>query len=178
MWVQSLGQEDPLEEEMAMHSSILAWKIPRTEEPCWLQSIVSQRAGQDSVTEHISKCVQLCPFNKTLLWEGNPGVSMTSGPNWWHMWILRKTSLNSLLVFPVKFLIGFRAKKKLWNCVSFQHLSISLNKRACVYGMSLYKNFPLVIFPGCNPSQRTLVWLLSIFTLKIELWFSTYTIFF
>ena len=33
MWVQSLGWEDPLEEEMATHSSILAWEIPRTEEP-------------------------------------------------------------------------------------------------------------------------------------------------
>ena len=33
MWVQSLGQEDPLEEEMATHTSILAWKIPWTEEP-------------------------------------------------------------------------------------------------------------------------------------------------
>ena len=33
MWVRSLGQEDPLEEEMATHSSILAWKIPWTEEP-------------------------------------------------------------------------------------------------------------------------------------------------
>ena len=33
MWVQSLGQEDPLEKEMATHSSILAWKIPWTEEP-------------------------------------------------------------------------------------------------------------------------------------------------
>ena len=33
MWVPSLGQEDPLEEEMATHSSILAWKIPWTEEP-------------------------------------------------------------------------------------------------------------------------------------------------
>ena len=33
MWVQSLGQEDPLEEEMATHSSILAWEIPWTEEP-------------------------------------------------------------------------------------------------------------------------------------------------
>ena len=33
MWVQPFGPEDPLEEEMATHSSILAWKIPRTEEP-------------------------------------------------------------------------------------------------------------------------------------------------
>ena len=41
MLVRSLGQEDPLEEEMATHSSILAWKIPWTEEPRGLQSIGS-----------------------------------------------------------------------------------------------------------------------------------------
>ena len=46
-WVQSLGQEDPLEKEMAMHSSILAWKIPWTEEPGGLQSMGSQRVGHD-----------------------------------------------------------------------------------------------------------------------------------
>ena len=41
--VQSLGQEDPLEQEMAIHSSILAWKIPCTEEPRRLQSMGLQR---------------------------------------------------------------------------------------------------------------------------------------
>ena len=41
--VQSLGREDPLEESMATYSSILAWSIPRTEEPGGLQSIGSQR---------------------------------------------------------------------------------------------------------------------------------------
>ena len=46
-WVQSLGGEDPLEEEMASHSSILAWKILWTEEPGRLQSMGSQRVGQD-----------------------------------------------------------------------------------------------------------------------------------
>ena len=46
-WVRSLGQEDPLEEEMATHSSILAWRIPRTEEPGGLQSTGSQRAGHN-----------------------------------------------------------------------------------------------------------------------------------
>ena len=45
--VQSLGQEDPLEEEMETHSSILTWKIPWTEEPDRLQSKVSQRVRQD-----------------------------------------------------------------------------------------------------------------------------------
>ena len=38
-WVRSLGREDPLEKEMAIHSSILAWRIPWTEEPCRLQSM-------------------------------------------------------------------------------------------------------------------------------------------
>ena len=42
MWVQSLGQEDALEKGMATHSSILAWRIPGTEEPDRLQSIGSQ----------------------------------------------------------------------------------------------------------------------------------------
>ena len=43
----SLGQEDPLEKEMATHSGTLAWKIPWTEEPCRLQSMGSQRVGHD-----------------------------------------------------------------------------------------------------------------------------------
>ena len=46
-WDQSLGQEDPLEKEMATHSSILAWKIPRMEEPGGLQSIGLQRVGHN-----------------------------------------------------------------------------------------------------------------------------------
>ena len=46
-WVQSLGQEDPLEKEMATHSSIPAWRIPWTKEPGGLWSIGSQRDGHD-----------------------------------------------------------------------------------------------------------------------------------
>ena len=46
-WVPSLGGEDPLEKEMATHSSILAWKIPWTEEPGRLQSMGSQRVRHD-----------------------------------------------------------------------------------------------------------------------------------
>ena len=45
--VRSLGQEDPLEKEMATHSGILAWKIPWMEEPGRLQSMGSQRTGHD-----------------------------------------------------------------------------------------------------------------------------------
>ena len=51
MWVQSLDQEDALEEEMATHSSILAWEIPWTKEPSGLQSMGSQRARHDLVAQ-------------------------------------------------------------------------------------------------------------------------------
>ena len=49
-WVWSLGQEDPLEKEVATHSSTLAWKIPWTEKPGRLQSMGSQRVGHDWMT--------------------------------------------------------------------------------------------------------------------------------
>ena len=49
-WVQSLGQKDPLEKEMATHSSILAWRIPWTEQPGRLQSMGSQRVRRDWAT--------------------------------------------------------------------------------------------------------------------------------
>ena len=48
--MRSLGQEDPLEKEMAIHSSILAWEIPWTEEPGRLQSMGSQRVGHERLT--------------------------------------------------------------------------------------------------------------------------------
>ena len=49
-WVRSLGQEDPLEKGMAIHSSILAWRIPLTEEPGEFQSVESQRVRHDRAT--------------------------------------------------------------------------------------------------------------------------------
>ena len=48
--IRSLGQEDPLEKQMAIHSSILAWEIPWTEEPGRVQSMGSQRVGHDRGT--------------------------------------------------------------------------------------------------------------------------------
>ena len=62
-WVQSLGWEDPLEEEMATHSSIFAWKILQTEESGWLQLIGSQRVGK---TKHLSREIGI---------EKNPNIS-------------------------------------------------------------------------------------------------------
>ena len=53
--VRSLSQEDPLEEEMATHSSILAWRVPWTEEPCGLQSMGLKRGGHNWTRMHTLK---------------------------------------------------------------------------------------------------------------------------
>ena len=59
MQVQPLGQEDPLEEEIATHSSILAWEIPWTEEPAGLQSMGLQRVRHNWETTHKHKTLSL-----------------------------------------------------------------------------------------------------------------------
>ena len=70
IWVWSLGQEDPLEKEMATHSSILVWKIPWTEDPGQLQSMGSQRAGHDWVTFFLSFP---CKWQNSRIWLGGGG---------------------------------------------------------------------------------------------------------
>ena len=65
--VQSLRQEDPLKEETATHSRILAGRIPRTEEPGGLQPTGSQRVGHDQVTELNSKEGSWEPQTRQLL---------------------------------------------------------------------------------------------------------------
>ena len=71
-WVRSLGWEDPLEKGMATHSSVLAWRIPWTEEPGWLQSVGSQRVECHWTTKYstaqfqeISKEIQLYTHTHT-----------------------------------------------------------------------------------------------------------------
>ena len=58
--VQSQGGEEPLEEEMATHASILAWEIPWTEQPGGLQSIGSQRVGHNRASKHIGNDFRIC----------------------------------------------------------------------------------------------------------------------
>ena len=65
MWVRSLGQEDPLEKEMATHFSILAWRIPWTEEPGCLQSRGLQRVGHDWATKQQQRHV-----SRAWIWKG------------------------------------------------------------------------------------------------------------
>ena len=63
--VQSLGQEDSLENEMATHAHILAWETPWTEEPVRLQSMGSHRVGHNLVTEHTAYIYNF----STVLWD-------------------------------------------------------------------------------------------------------------
>ena len=80
--VRSLGQEEPLEKEMAAHSSILAWRIPWTEEPGRLQSMGSQRVRPDWATEHAHtlwfhqkpQCMGMTCMDKG--WAGSTCVSL------------------------------------------------------------------------------------------------------
>ena len=70
-WVQSLGQEDPMEEGMATHPSILPWEIPRTEEPAGLYSIGLQRVGHDrSNLAHTHMPGLSCGMWDLLPWPG------------------------------------------------------------------------------------------------------------
>ena len=87
MWetrVQSLGWEDPLEKEMAIHSSTIAWKIPWTEEPVRLQSVGSQRVGHDWATSlslsvaYISEQMMHVSVGET----GNENVYLHIMPRW------------------------------------------------------------------------------------------------
>ena len=60
IWVWSLSWKDPLEEGMAAHSSIHAWRIPWTEEPGGLQSTESQRVKNDWAIKHSTVISQVC----------------------------------------------------------------------------------------------------------------------
>ena len=70
-WVQSLGQEDPLEKEMVTHFSILAWEIPRTEEPGRLQSLGSQK--QSDMTERLKHACTLYLYYSLSIFEPSVG---------------------------------------------------------------------------------------------------------
>ena len=76
--VWSLGQEDPLEEEMATHSSILAWRISWREEPGGLQSMESQRCVHDRVSETHTQLLEVSP-DIVLKVRANPWLKFTVG---------------------------------------------------------------------------------------------------
>ena len=83
MWVRSLGQEDPLEEGMATHFSIPAWRIPWSEEHDWLQSIGSQRIGHDWSNLVAQSCPTLSdPMDCSLCLWNSPGKNTGVGSHY------------------------------------------------------------------------------------------------
>ena len=80
MWVWSFGWEDPLEKEMATHSSILVWRIPWTEKPGGLQSMGSQRVGHDWVWAWVWTLIQ---NDGIFLRRGNVDTDLHSRAKMW-----------------------------------------------------------------------------------------------
>ena len=127
-WVRSLGQEDPLEKEMATHSSILVWRIPWTEEPGGLQSIGSHRVRHDWSDLACSLCLMTfsvqAEMYKIIIFKPMPLKMFPSfGFFFPHIW---ETSLVSCLRnrIPVNSLTGLLIYYCLhWSLYAKSHLS-------------------------------------------------------
>ena len=91
MWVWSLDQEDPLEEEMATHSSILAWTIPWTEEPGGLQSMGSQRGKHGWLTEQDHDCSMYLVLPNKSPWNRD----LSPWPSLFCPWIYKSAGLGA-----------------------------------------------------------------------------------
>ena len=118
IWIRSLGWEDPLKKGMATHSSILAWRIPRTEEPGGLQSLGSQRVRHDWVTlththTHVFRGGPLChrPVEH-FWWEKAERWKM----KWTQRWMLRRRVIQDLLAKP----------RLWWECPTAPKLSYTV----------------------------------------------------
>ena len=119
-WVRSLGWEDLLEEEMAIHSSILAWRISCTEEPGRLQSIGSKRVGQDWVINTFSLLLSFhpklnkgdCQLNK----RGSILVSLVQFPSLHHLVLGSMSTLitRGAVIFFGHCFLGFHLSHVLW----------------------------------------------------------------
>ena len=128
-WVWSLGQEDPLEEEMATHSSILAWRIAWTEEPGRLPSMGSQRVGHDWATDTFASPCLIFSFHSSAYFcythydLGSPLCTFHTSVHspWW--------PLNAAPIFQMRKLrlrkIRYLATNMAHMCQSHQALSFA-----------------------------------------------------
>ena len=126
--VQSLGQEDPLEKEMATHSSILAWRIPWTEDPAGLQFMGSQRAGHDLATKQQQQA-DICP-GKRKGW----GLCVCvfwwrKGVQWQCLMIIEFQALKKNQKLPIKWNNLFIFQKIILNVVFKNQFSRLLEKK-------------------------------------------------
>ena len=111
-WVQSLGQEDLLEKEMATHSSIVAWKIPWKEEPGGLQSMGSQRVGHDWVTS-LFFSLNFCS-SKNLICKMKT-VAFNFWKNWIAVWLTSRNISAHPTIFSICFFISGDDIKLRWK---------------------------------------------------------------
>ena len=108
-WIPFLGQEDPLEKEMATHSTILAWEIPWTEEHDGLQSLELQRVKHDLATKH-TQIVKTESFNITLKLKDffKPPTNSNNLPTTLRFWSLKnELILSEPLTSEMSFFIYF-----------------------------------------------------------------------
>ena len=124
-WVQSLGWEDPLEKEMAIHSSSIAWKIPWTEEPDRLQSMGSQRVRHDwatslSFTFKVYWNVKTCSFIQHALRRKGSMLFVNITNQMTKMWVklIHKQVSDqlhmALLQYQCYFLLSSIIPRQLW----------------------------------------------------------------
>ena len=117
--VRSLGQEDPLEKEMATHSSTLARKIPQTEQPGGLQSMGLQRAGHDwatntqTLTKWSKSCTRLASFLHNLSLST---VFASLWPMFFYFFISYQTTCVLFLKFSVPLTV-LTFSCSLWHCL-------------------------------------------------------------
>ena len=131
-WVQSLGQEDPLEEAMATHSNILAWRIPWTEKPGGLHSMELQRVGYNWATNTFT-------FTSSL-WYKSIIMSLFLAILFYFVYlseIFRNWGLNSVVEFTQTLLRMAFFPFFSYECCSQQRSYLPTEMESCVY-MNMY----------------------------------------
>ena len=142
MWVWSLDQEDPVEEGMATHTSILAWRLPWAEEPGGVQSKGSQRLRQDWSDLYACMAVESCSSIRDGTW--------TLGSESANHWTIRE--------FPLKHLLYLIRLPGLWTPSPSLHrrLTLGLGVKLCLLKLNvlIYYTFHGEIFAPSLPTYN------------------------
>ena len=107
--VRSLGRKDPLEKEMAIHSSILAWRIPWMEKPRRLQSTGSQRVGHDWATSpYLTLPYLTLPYEiySQCKFQVHTTLILTNSPYYTHLNVIHNPILKVLRLLIISFWVG------------------------------------------------------------------------
>jgi len=148
MWVQSLDGEGPLEEGMATHSSILAWRIPGMEEPSRLQSIGLQRAGHDWATKLTCMHEQLFVSQTYIM---NPNKNSGHWSSDLLPWFSSFQSLSDVWLFATPWIAAHQASLSIINSWS---LTKPMSIESVMPSNHLILCRPLLLLPSIFPSIR------------------------